>query len=130
MDLSDVFARYLATNRGPDGQPPEYGVTAHLEDDLLSVTLTFKADRDYCCMESGCHLTLSAGRRWDGLRYVLNARGIAAPPRFRLRMTVVVEHGARFFDFTKPIPGQRNQYQFSPHVAQTFTDETAEKELS
>src|SRR5207249_3237120 len=74
IDVTTILAGLLARNRGPDPlhpdrrQPPNYGVAASLEGNVLSMVLTFRKGSAYCCMEWGCHLPLTNGKRWDGLR--------------------------------------------------------------
>jgi hypothetical protein len=126
IDVTGIFAEYLAGNRGPDPadpgrrQTPDYGVVATLAGDVLEVELTFRSGSAYCCHEWGCHVALIAGKRWDGFRRRLAAHGIAAPPRIELRRTCVIEEGAIFFDFSRPDPTRRRWYAFAPVAAQRY----------
>ena len=99
-----------------------------MEADVLDVELTFKKDRAYCCMEWGCHLALTDGERWDGLRRALAAHGMTAPPRLELRLSCVVEEGAVFFDLFKPDPARRGWYAFAPAPAYRYQAVAAEGE--
>ena len=106
VDVTSVFATYLAQNRGPDPKDPtgtrpsEYGVSAEWEDGVVRLVLTFLAGCVYCCMESGCHLSLFSTKRWEWLRRELSARGIQLPSRLTLMVEIVVEEGAIFFDYS------------------------------
>ena len=106
--MTPVFAAYFARNRGPvlgdpnTRQPPDYGVSASLDGGMVELTLTFRAGSAYCCCEWGCHLNLYEDKWWEWLRRELSARGVEAPPRLELRLTVVVEAGALFFEFRRP----------------------------
>ncbi len=57
IDVTGIFAEFLAGNRGPDPahperrQPPDYGVLATLSDDVLEVELTFRSGSAFCCHE-------------------------------------------------------------------------------
>jgi hypothetical protein len=122
VDVTALFADRLARNRGPvpgdpeARQPPDYGVSATLDGGLINLDLTFRAGSAYCCREWGCHLTLYHGKRWDWLRRELAARGVSVPDRLELRLAVVVEAGALFFDFSRPEPSPRGRgwYAFTP----------------
>jgi hypothetical protein len=127
IDVTPIFAEQLAGNRGPDPsdpkhrQAPAYGVTATLAGSVLSVELTFRSGSAYCCYEWGCHIHLfPLGKRWDGLRRLLAAHGIAAPQQMELRRTCVIEEGTLFFDFRKPDPTRRGWYAFAPVAAQRY----------
>jgi hypothetical protein len=92
VDVTPVFAAYLARNRGPvrgapdARQSPDYGVSASLDGAVIELTLTFRAGLAYCCYEWGCHLTLYEGKRWEWLRRELSGRGLEVPPRLELRL--------------------------------------------
>lgn len=112
LDVTPALLALLATNRGPDPDapdghgPPNYGMRAVLEGEVIEVELTFRAGSPYCCMEWGCHLDM-LGSRWSRLRQSLSELGIETPPRLALHLTVVVEDGARFFDLSRPDPARR-----------------------
>jgi hypothetical protein len=120
VDVTPVFAAYFARNRGPvpgdpdTRQPPDYGVSATLDGGVLELALTFRAGSAYCCDQWGCHLNLSEDKWWEWLRRELSARGVEAPPRLELRLTVVVEAGALFFEFRRPDRSRRGWYDFAP----------------
>ena len=107
-DLTPVFATYFARNRGPvpgdpeNRQPPDFGMSARLDGAVVELALVFRAGSAYCCSQWGCHLNLDEGKRWEWLRRELSARRVEAPPRLELRLTVVIEAGAMFFDFRQP----------------------------
>lgn len=122
VDVTPVFAAYLARNRGPvpgdpdARQPPDYGVSASLHGETIDLVLTFRAGSAYCCFEWGCHLALAGGKRWERLRRELVGHKVLAMPRLVLRLTVVVESGAMFFDWSRPEPCRRGRgwYAFAP----------------
>jgi hypothetical protein len=126
VDVTQIFKDFLAGNRGPDPNDyehrrrPNYAVVATLIDGLLEVELTFRFDSAYCCMESGCHLGLFDGKRWNGLRRRLMAYGIAPPRQMELRLTCVIEEGALFFDFAKPDQVRRGWYAFYQAAAHRY----------
>jgi hypothetical protein len=126
VDVTAILAELLARNRGPDPldpetrRPPDYGVAASLEGDTLSVVLTFRKGAAYCCMEWGCHLALTDGKRWDGLRRALTAQGVPSPSRLELRLSCVVEEGAVFFNPFRPDPTRRAWYAFEPVAAHHY----------
>jgi hypothetical protein len=134
LDVTPVFTGYFSRNRGPvpgdpqTRQPPDYGVSATLEDGLIELELTFRARSAYCCYEWGCHLALVEGKRWDWLRRELAACGLAAPDLFQLRLTVVVEAGALFFDWSRPAqsPRGRGWYAFAPAESRRYQVAVAE----
>ena len=127
IDLTPVFSDYLARNRGPvpgapdARQPPDYGVSASLDGGAIELALIFRTGAAYCCPEWGCHLSASDNELWEWLRRELPVRGVVAPPRLELHLTVVVEAGALFFDFRRPDPSRRGWYGFAP--AQEFRDQ-------
>jgi hypothetical protein len=130
VDLTPLYSRILSRNSGPvpgrfgDRQQPDYGISATLDDDLIRLTLTFRAGSAYCCMEWGCHVGPETyyRKRWVRLRELLVEQGIRVPERLRLDLTVVVEEGALFFDFRRPLPSPRNRgwYDFAPVAATTY----------
>jgi hypothetical protein len=132
VDVTSVFAAYLARNRGPaPGDPdtrraPDYGVTASLDESAVDLTLTFRAGSAYCCGEWGCHLNLPEGKRWEWLRRELSAGGLAPPEQLELRLVVVVEAGAQFFDWSRPDPTRRGWYAFAPAESQQYRVVVAE----
>jgi hypothetical protein len=126
IDVTSVFAAYFARNQGPDpnkpeqAQPPDYGVVASLEGAIIALELTFRRGSAYCCYEYGCHLNLYSGKRWKWLRRELEVRKIVLPSRLELRLTVVVEGGALFFDLSKPDPTRRGWYAFASAEARRY----------
>ncbi|MGL4464993.1 MAG: hypothetical protein ACRDD1_02525 [Planctomycetia bacterium] len=82
----------------------------------IDLTLTFRAGAAFCCSTWGCHLPLYEGKRWDWLRRNLSACGLTPAPQLELRLTVVVEAGAEFFDWSHPLPSPRGRawYAFAP----------------
>src|SRR5262245_23685225 len=127
--VTSAFAAYCAGNRGPvpgdpeARQPPDYGVSATLNGWAIDLTLTFRAKSAYCCYEWGCHLNLYEGKRWGWLRREIIARGVPIPDRLELRLTVIVEAGALFFDWARPEPSPRGRgwYVFAPAEAYQYT---------
>jgi hypothetical protein len=126
VDVTPVLVEFLDGNRGPDpGDPerrrlPNYGVVATLSGGVLEVELTFRSGSAYCCSEWRCHLALTDGKRWDRLRQLLAAYGIAAPPPPQLNVACVVEDGAVFFDFARPDRGRRGWYGFASVAASRY----------
>jgi hypothetical protein len=71
-------------------------------------------------MEWGCHLALTNGKRWEGLRLALASHGIVAPAQLKLQLSCVIEEGAVFFNLFRPDPTRRNWYAFEPAAAQHY----------
>lgn len=123
IDVTPVFAAYLARNRTPvpgdpeARQPADYGVSATLNGGVINLELTFRAGSVYCCYEWGCHLALHSGVRWEKLRRALASHGVAVPARLKLRLSCVIEEGAVFFNLLRPDPTRRNWYAFEPVAA-------------
>lgn len=132
VDVTPVFAAYFSRNRGPvPGAPdarqaPNYGVTASLDGSSIALTLTFRAGSAYCCTEWGCHLNLPPGKRWEGLRRELSARGLVPGERLELHLTVIIEPGALLFDWSRPDPTRRGWYAFAPGDAHQYHRVVAE----
>jgi hypothetical protein len=126
LDVTPVFAAYLARNRGPvpgtpdTRQPPDYGVKATLDGATVDLTLTLRSGSAYCCSEWGCHLNLREAKRWDWLRRELSAIGLAVSGRLEVRLAVVVEAGALLFDWSRPDPARRGWYAFAPAEARRY----------
>lgn len=131
-DLTAQLLQFLSNNRGPSLDdpavrvPPDYGVTGFLRGDVVDMTLTFREGRAYCCMEWGCHLALHPPR-WARLRATLESAAVALPERLHLRLTVVVESGAMFFDLFTPVSGQPGRYVFVPSAGQRYEAEAREE---
>jgi hypothetical protein len=136
--VTSVFAAYFARNRGPvpgepeAKEPPDYGMSATLDGGTIDLSLTFRAGSAYCCYEWGCHLNLYEGKRWGWLRRELTARKVPFPDRLELRLTVIVETGALFFDWARPEPSLRGHgwYVFAPVGAHQYTVIVAEGDPS
>jgi hypothetical protein len=132
VDVTPVFERYFARNRGPvpddpdRRQKPDYGVMACLDGASVDLILTFRAGSAYCCSQWGCHLNLREGKRWDWLRRELSADGLTPPGQLELRLAVVVEDGALFFNYSRPDPARRGRYAFAPAEAQRYQHVVAE----
>jgi hypothetical protein len=134
VNVTPVFAAYFARNRGPvPGEPdawqrPDYGVSASLDGRVIDLTLTFCTGSAYCCYEWSCHLSLYEGKRWDWLRRELAAHGVPVPARLELRLAVVVETEALFFDWSRPEPSRRHRgwYAFAPAEAHRYQVVVAE----
>jgi hypothetical protein len=126
IDITQIFASYLARNSSPDPTNPErrqtaeYGVAASLDGNVIDLALTFHRGAAYCCYEHGCHLALDSGKRWEWLRRALATQGIETAPRLELRLTVVIEGGALFFDLLKPDPIRQGWYAFTPAEARQY----------
>jgi len=124
--ITTALASYLSSNEGPDPSRPGrrgpsfYGAMGTIDGDRVAVTLTFRADACYCCMEWGCHLALHDGARWPRFRAALTANGIAAPARLQLALTVIVEAGARFFDPSRPDRDHPGEYDLEPAAAHRY----------
>jgi hypothetical protein len=134
VDVTPVLAKYLAPNRSPDPtntygtRPSEYGVSAAWESGVINLLLTFRCGSYYCCYERGCHLDLLTHQRWERLRRQLTDHGLDIPPRLKLRLEVVVEDGAIFFDYSKPDPTRRGRYAFAPVDSFRYQAELEEAE--
>jgi hypothetical protein len=126
VDVTSIFAACFARNSGPvpgepeKRHPPNYGVSANIDGASLDVTLTFLTGSAYCCSEWGCHLNLREGKRWDWLRRELSACELDAAETLELRLTVIVEAGALFFDWSRPDSARRCWYAFSPVAAHQY----------
>ena len=128
VDLTPAYAALLARNLGPipgDAEarrPAQYGVSAEFDRGVVDLTLTFHSGAAYCCYEWGCHLGLDEVGTWPWLRGELAARGVPSPGPLRVRLTVVVEAGALFFDWTRPRPSARGRgwYEFAPAAARRY----------
>jgi hypothetical protein len=103
-------------------QSPNYGVSARLEGGVIELILTFRTGSVYCCYESGCHLDLYDGKRWNRLRRELAIHGAPIPGQLELRLTLVIEDGALFFDLFQPEPSRRGRgwYAFAPKPAHQY----------
>ncbi|MDP1796090.1 MAG: hypothetical protein Q8K78_01340 [Planctomycetaceae bacterium] len=134
VDVSSVFAKRLARNRGPipgdpvHRQPPNYGVEAHCDGERLFLTLTFQAGSAYCCSIWGCHLDYQPSKRWDALRDDLMRLGLSVPNRIHLQIAVIVEKGALFFDMSRPDPLRRGWYEFVARDVVRYEDSIVEGE--
>src|SRR5262245_60272453 len=126
VDVTSILAQLLARNRGPDplnpgnARTPDYGVAGSLDGHTLSVVLTFRSGAAYCCYEFGCHLALTNGKRWIGLRQALAEHGMTVPPQLELCLSFVIEDGAMFFDPSRPDPTSRGWYAFAPAAAHRY----------
>lgn len=94
--LTRAFVAYLAGNKGPEGQPVEYGISAEYEqpNSVVALTLVFKRGVRYCCIEWGCHFGASRPGGWDELRECFSAAGVEPTSTITLHLQVVVEQGA------------------------------------
>ncbi len=94
--FTKAFVAYLAGNKGPEGEPAEYGISATGDESTgaIELTLVFKSGVRYCCSEWGCHIGVPRAGRWDELRRCLSASGLEFPPKITLHLRVVVEQGA------------------------------------
>lgn len=120
IDISPIIREYLSTNLGPDPTRPgcrvmpNYGVSADLNAGTIGVALTFKTGSYYCCTESGCHLDLPDGKRWEKLRRCFLNHGVDAPNQLMLRLSVQIELGALYFDLKRPDKNHRGWFAFRP----------------
>jgi hypothetical protein len=102
VDVTQAFAAYLASNRGPTPtdpdarEPPDYGFAATFDGAVIELVLTFRAGSAYCCGEWQCHFMLFPTRRWDRLRRELSALRVEIAGRLELVVEVVIEEGALF----------------------------------
>jgi hypothetical protein len=106
--------------------PGNYGVVARLEGGVLQLELTFRSGVHYCCFEHGCHHFMTASRRWDLLRADLARQDLPLPSRLELRIEVIIEEGALFFDWRQPDPHRRGWYGFAPEEAGRYRDTVLE----
>ena len=94
-DLTDVFAEFFASNRGPDGLCPDYGIRAAADSQQthdVELTVTFKTGSRYCCGEAGCHFS----RDWSRLRNIAAQSGITLGSPLTIRFHGVIEAGSTF----------------------------------
>lgn len=135
FDVTSVLAELLLRNRGPTPidsvkrVPPNYGIAASLDGNHLDVVLTFRTQAAYCCMEPGCHLALSNGKRRESLRRGLDTHDIVVPARLQLRLLGVVEEGAMFFDLSSKQIGP-GYYAFRSAAAFEYQISNTEAEAS
>ena len=123
VDVTSVFATYLAQNRGPDPKDPtgtrpsEYAVSAEWADGVVRLVLTFLTGCVYCCMESGCHLRLFSTKRWEWLRR--ESVGLWNTTSIPTNMMVedVVEEERDLLRLSRPNPKRRGRYAFAPVAA-------------
>lgn len=127
VDISQLFQARLARNKGlvpgqPDAEcPATYGVSATMDGSEISLTLTFLAGIAYCCMEWHCHTGLSSHKRWDWIRQHFS-RSDFSPERLSIKLTVVIEDGAMFFDFSRPrYDIKHGWYEFAPHCSRQYS---------
>lgn len=132
LDISNPIREMLSTNRvlDPEQSEPEYGIAAALDGATISMVFTFLSGRSYCCDTWGCHMSLIPGNRWDKLRRILTAHGIALPAQLDLSIRVAVEEGALFFKFGEPNPPRQGlEYPLAPVAASTYDDFTVEADF-
>ena len=131
-DISKALRTLLARSCGPYSAaadrdvPPDYGVEATLDGGLIIATLTFRSERAYCCMEWGCHLALFGTPRWDSLRELIEAGARERPSQIELRLTVIVETGSVFYDYSRSEPGHLGRFAFRRARAYSYEVETRE----
>jgi antitoxin component YwqK of YwqJK toxin-antitoxin module len=114
--LTQAFTEYLSGNKGPEGQPAEYGISAEGDPatGALQLTLVFKRGVPCCCIESTCHLGIRRPGGWEALRRVLASAGITIEPKIELRLKVIVEQGALIFvlrAFKSPPEASAKEYE-------------------
>lgn len=129
IDISTIFAAQLARNRSPvpgdpdTRVPAEYGIEATLSGMVIDIRLTFLSGRAYCCIEPGCHLDLPPTSKWPQTRDRLAAAGIVVPDGLlKANVHGLIEEGALFFDFSRPIELNRpgRFYHFQPHSSYQY----------
>jgi hypothetical protein len=132
IDLTDHFSAQLARNTSPDPSvlgarlPACYHVAALYHHGRVLLTLTLLREHAYCCAEWGCHMGGWSDANWHQLRAVIEARGQAASPCLTIDLTVVVQAGARCYDFMRPIRGHTGEYEFTPQSAGAYTHQLCE----
>ena len=94
--FTKAFSQYIAKNRGPDGQPAEYGLSVEGDETtgVIAVTLVFKCGVRYCCTDWGCHVGIHRPNGWRQFRECLSDAGIKIEAKIELRIHVIVEQGA------------------------------------
>ena len=94
--FTNAFVAYLAGNKGPEGRPAEYGITASGNEStgVIKLTLVFKQGIRYCCAEWGCHIGITQPNDWGKLRRFLTESRIEIPTKILLHLKVVIEGGA------------------------------------
>jgi hypothetical protein len=94
--FTEAFSAYLARNKGPDGEPAQYGISADGDESggSIDLTLVFKRGVSYCCAEPGCHLGLHTPKEWLRLRRCLSEAGISQQARIKVHVRGIVEEGA------------------------------------
>ena len=85
QSLQSILEEFLGRNRGPGYR---IAVTDVANDrSKLAVTLTFVADRLYCCAESFCHVPHDPSSL---VRFAAD-RGVVLPANVEIRWSFVVE---------------------------------------
>jgi hypothetical protein len=119
-DVSEVFRSYLKSNLGPDldgnesAAVPDYGISATVNaKGVVDVVLTFKRGCPYCCAYCQCHFGLFDGDRWVRLRAVATSQDVELAALLSLRIKVIVEEGALFYDTSQPESEQLERRTFA-----------------
>ncbi|MBI1348875.1 hypothetical protein GC163_21600 [bacterium] len=133
MNISPVFRRILSTNRGPvlgiptQRHSPDYRVEAFYENGIITLSLVFCEGVAYCCSEIECHLPMKGRKQWDRIRNELQIYDFTPPFPLHVQIHVEIEHGALFFDFSRPDPALRGWYEFKPAQAARYFCEYVEE---
>ena len=94
VNLTRAFFTYVASNRTPDGKPPDYGIIASRDPDdksKIDLTLILKSGVRYCCAEPGCHLGFFTEKSWRQLRHYLGTAGFAVSFPMKIHLKGIVE---------------------------------------
>jgi hypothetical protein len=90
-----LFTRYLASNRDSrDLGLDAAGLSSSRS--VLRFRLIFRAGRDYCCQEPGCHLGLMTDASWNLLTALADDADLDLSPSFRVEVRMHTEAGATF----------------------------------
>lgn len=90
-----LFTSYLASNRDSrDLGLDATGLSSSRS--VLRFRLIFRAGRDYCCQEPGCHLGLMTDASWNLLTALAEDADLDLSPSFSVQVRVETEAGATF----------------------------------
>jgi hypothetical protein len=93
--IRQVIIQYLAQNLGsPDYDIDSAGISPDRR--MIRFTLTFKANREYCCSEPGCHLGLFRMNAWRRLRETAAGMRFDLGADLHCKVILVTEEGAKF----------------------------------
>lgn len=97
--LANGFTDFVLRGRNPASHKLRYGIGGtNISDDgkVVFLYFTFRSGQNYCCMESGCHLSLHSESDFERLRECLRSAGLNVEKPMRVHIRFICEGGARF----------------------------------